>query len=356
MPAMKRVHLSCAVLAILGGACGSDSMSDPDATVADAARPADAAPDAAPDAVPPPDASIFPATLEESGLYSDFAGRVIADDILEYTPAYELWSDGAAKRRWVYLPQGTTIDTTDMDFWVYPEGTKLWKEFSDGGTLLETRLLWKTGPNAGDWYYVSFAWNQAQTEALAAPDGVENTLGTEFDIPEDRDCRKCHERQPDYVLGFSAIQLAHQNAGVNLDSLIADGRLSVNPIGTSPYFPVPGTGVEQQMLGYFHGNCGGCHHRDSDVMDTTSLNLRLEVATLATVEETTSYSTIVDVPNQLVMPGVTALIEPGDVDASSIYVRMNARGTLSQMPEIGTEVIDSDAVAALTQWIADLAP
>lgn len=90
-------------------------------------------------------------------------------------------------------------------------------------------------------------------------------------------------------------------------------------------------------------------------MDTTSLNLRLEVATLATVEETTSYSTIVGVPNQLIMPDVTALIEPGDTNASAIYRRMEQRGTQSQMPEIGTEVVDDATMLILAEWIADLA-
>ncbi len=83
--------------------------------------------------------------------------------------------------------------------------------------------------------------------------------------------------------------------------------------------------------------------------------MRLEVASIASPEETTSYTTIVDVANTLILPGVEKLIKPGDVDASSIYVRMNQRDTLSQMPEIGTEVIDSDTIATLTQWISDLA-
>ena len=338
------------------GACGSsDDPEAADATVAIAdAAIADAS---VPDAVPPdaePDASIFPLTLEDTGLYSDFAGEVLAPGVLEYTPVYPLWSDGADKRRWVLLPDGATIDTTDMDFWVLPEGTKLWKEFSLAGQRIETRYMWKMGPAAADWYYVSFAWNADTTEALAVPDGVVDALGTTLDIPRERDCRTCHERQPDFALGFSAVQLAHQDTGVNLDTLIADSRLTVPPAGVSPYFAIPGTGDEQAMLGYFHGNCGGCHHKNSDVMDTTDLNLRMEVATMATPEETTAYSTIVGVAPLLNIMGTTSLIEPGDIDASAIYVRMNSRGNNLQMPPKGSELVDTDTLAVLEAWILAL--
>jgi hypothetical protein len=342
----------------MAAGCGDDGGSasdagDIDGALIDAAS-VDGAIDAAIDAAPDPDANIFPVRLRDTGLYSDFDGRVIAPDVLEYEPAYPLWSDGAVKRRWVYLPPGSTIDTSDMDFWVYPEGTKLWKQFESGGVLLETRFMWKAGPTSADWFYVAYAWNQSQTEALEAPNGAQDVLGTGFDIPEQRDCRKCHQRQPDFGLGFSAVQLAHNGAGVNLDTLITDARLTVNPPGSSPYFPVPGTGVEQAVIGYMHGNCGGCHHKNSDVMDTTDLNLRLEVASLATVEGTTTYSTTVNVDSLLNLAGATKLIEPQNPDASAIYLRMNIRGSTAQMPPRGTEVIDTDAVTNMAQWINGL--
>ena len=53
-------------------------------------------------------------------------------------PTEALWSDGAVKRRFIYLPPGTTIDTTNMDEWVFPVGTKFWKEFSVDGRKLRT--------------------------------------------------------------------------------------------------------------------------------------------------------------------------------------------------------------------------
>ena len=54
--------------------------------------------------------------------------------------------DRAAKRRWIQLPEGATIDTSDMDYWQFPVGTKLWKEFvRDGVRVFNPR-------DEGSWY------------------------------------------------------------------------------------------------------------------------------------------------------------------------------------------------------------
>src|SRR5205814_165387 len=123
------------------------SAADGSAAV-DAGRPADAKP--VWDMTPVPG----PLRLSESGLYSDFASRTLAPRVIEYTPRYELWSDGATKRRFLLLPAGAKIDTSDMDNWAFPVGTKLWKEFRRDGFLVETRLLQKVYDNPGGWYEV----------------------------------------------------------------------------------------------------------------------------------------------------------------------------------------------------------
>ena len=57
--------------------------------------------------------------------------------------------DGAELGRYLLLPRGTTIDTSVMDQWVFPVGTKSWIEFRVGGKLVETRFLWKQGAEQG---------------------------------------------------------------------------------------------------------------------------------------------------------------------------------------------------------------
>src|SRR5262245_31431150 len=61
--------------------------------------------------------------LSETGLFEDIAADRVGRDVLAYTPAFELWVGGASKRRWLRLPPGTRIDTSDLDAWQFPVGT-----------------------------------------------------------------------------------------------------------------------------------------------------------------------------------------------------------------------------------------
>jgi hypothetical protein len=330
--------------------CGDDGASDADGGSGDATATADAA---GVDADP-----LRPELLSATGLYDDIAGEVLADGVVAFEPEHVLWSDGATKRRWVYLPPSATIDTSDMDFWVYPVGTKLWKEFTSGGVRVETRMLSKIAD--GQWYMVAYAWDDAQTDAVAVPAGVTDALGTDHDIPSMGDCEKCHERVADKALGFTAIQLDHPGTGLTLDGLVQDGRLSNDPPsggqGGPPYYDIPGNATEVAALGYLHANCGGCHHPQSDVFDVVAVELRLEVATLGRVRDTTIYETSVDV-NSVLTPieaGVTKLIDPGSPSTSVIHQRM-LRRDMKGMPPLGTEVVDTDGgVAAVAAWISSL--
>ncbi len=87
-----------------------------------------------------------PSTLQETGLYSDWATKTIREDTLSYTPQYPLWSDGAAKRRHIQLPKATWIDASDPDAWRFPVGTKLWKEFLTDADLKSVFAYLRTIP------------------------------------------------------------------------------------------------------------------------------------------------------------------------------------------------------------------
>ncbi|WP_248361061.1 hypothetical protein [Anaeromyxobacter oryzae] len=157
----------------------------------------------APAATPPP-------TLAETGLYSDLPARSLAPGVLGYTPVYPLWSDGATKRRFIRLPPGGAIDARDPDAWVFPVGTRVWKEFAFGGRPVETRYLERT---PAGWLYATYAWSEDGREATLAPErGVRGVCeivpGVRHDLPAVADCRACHEGGPVPVLGFSALQLS----------------------------------------------------------------------------------------------------------------------------------------------------
>jgi len=123
---------------VLLAACG-DGLLAPDARPSDARAPRPDAPvDAAIDTMP--DGNPFtPPTLLLTGLCLDLACAQISPEVQAYVPRYPLWADTATKRRWIFTPPGAQIDTTDMNHWKFPVGTKFWKEFTRDGIRVETR-------------------------------------------------------------------------------------------------------------------------------------------------------------------------------------------------------------------------
>lgn len=265
-----------------------------------------------------------------------------------YRPRFELWTDGADKRRWVYIPPGTKIDTSDPDEWVFPVGTKLWKEFSRQGRRLETRLLHKTGPVASDWTALAYTWNPEGTDAIAAPIGATNVLGTEHDVPSAADCMGCHGGRKSRVLGLSAVQLGFVS---NLRSNPLDEALEALFTHPLPKLDFPGTGQEEAALGYLHANCSHCHNQTRPPRmgvrcydPEKSFDLSLTWAALSGEAAFPAQATTQS--DRLV---------PGAPDESLILKRMTQASLFRpRMPNLGTEHLDEAGSALVRRWIAGM--
>jgi hypothetical protein len=295
----------------------------------------------------------YPQHLSQTGLFADIASDTLGPGVRAFQPKYFLWSDGAQKRRWLYLPDGAQIDTSDMDYWVYPVGTKVWKEFTVDGKRIETRMLHKVAD--GNWVMIAYQWRSDLSDADAVPYGVQNAAGTPHDIPQQSDCFFCHGNMPDRLLGVTAIQLSHAPPGVTLAELAQEGRLTNAPPAAG--FTIPGDPATEQVLGYFHANCGHCHNPNSTVYLTAALQLWERTGELDTVEGTTGYRTTVLRPNGI-LPQLH-IIEPGHPEKSELFLRISHRGPggiVSQMPPIATEFVDTAAVDKIRAWIVSLAP
>ncbi|HEY1958105.1 MAG TPA: hypothetical protein VGH28_20940 [Polyangiaceae bacterium] len=332
---------------VMALACGTSAVA-PDASVSDAGEEKKAPPtqDAG------DDGGVFtgPGHLADTGLYSDFASRTLAPGIVEYTPRYPLWSDGAEKKRYLLLPPNTQIDDSDMDNWVFPVGTKVWKEFDVGNVAVETRLLWKVGDTT--WWEVAYAWNQAGTDAVAAPDGGVDALGTNHDVPSQQDCAACHANVRDVLIGVSALQLGATDGDGTLAALADAGALAKAPVA----YDAPGAGVTKDALGYLHANCGHCHNGDwasPTLQKQTNLRLRLSVSDVDP-SAVPAVKTATCLPmKHLVPPDVVYALVPGDPDASGIAARMNRRDSFG-MPAVCTKEVDEAGVATVSAWIASL--
>ena len=80
--------------------------------------------------------SVLPAKLSETELYVDITSGAVHPAIRWFKPQYELWSDGENKNRWVYIPECERIDTSNINDWSFPVGTRFFKEFSVDGKRL----------------------------------------------------------------------------------------------------------------------------------------------------------------------------------------------------------------------------
>ena len=242
--------------------------------------------------------------------------------------------------------------------WSFPVGTRFFKDFSVDGRLIETRLIERTGTGPRDFTYVSYMWNDDETEADLAPtDGVRNAKGTAHHIPSVAACRRCHGSyelgggRPSRGLGFSAIQLSHTDSPTTLDVLVATDRLSHPP---DQPLEVPGAAVTQAALGYLHANCGSCHNGTSDRVPQVNLSLWLDVEA-SSVEETAAFATAVSQPNQLFNDQhVSGRIVPGNPDESAVIYRMKQRGNIAQMPPLASDVADADGLEVVREWIESL--
>lgn len=301
----------------------------------------------------------MPCQLSQTGLFAEDM-TTLGEGVHFYAPQFQLWSDDAEKRRWIWLPPDAQIDTSDMDYWSFPTGTKLWKEFTRDGVRVETRLIEKQP--SGTWYTVAYLWRDDQTEADAVPDGMMNASGTEHDVPNSDQCWACHSQQPDKALGFSAIQLAHDPVDTNdpnewtLDRLL-DANLLTAPPAETLEFSAGWSEQARATLGYLHANCGTCHNSEGSANSTTGLDLWLKVADLSgSAEESSTYLDIVDVDitKQDVALEATKRIDPGSLENSAIYQRFLTKGQEWSMPPLGTEVTDPTGQQLFEQFIMGL--
>jgi hypothetical protein len=278
----------------------------------------------------------------------------LGDGVRAFTPRFPLYSDGAEKKRWVSLPAGTTIDTSAPDYWIFPVGTKLWKEFTRDGVRVETRLMQKR-PD-GTWWRVAYHWRDDQSDADAVPDGLDNASGTEHDIPSSNDCATCHGNTRGTVLGFSAFQLDNPASELTLTQLNEEGSLSATVTPQA----IPGSAADVAVLGYLHANCGTCHNPTSSTQTRVNMDLRLRFDALASLTETPVYQTAVSQPISVTdgneAPGASLRIDPGHPESSAVYLRMHSRDEVYSMPILGSEKIDEMGSGLVFDWITNLPP
>ena len=318
-------------------------------------------------------APVAPALLSQTGLYAGEGTTRIDPLNRPFSPQYPLWTDGAAKKRWIRLPQSAAIDGSNLSRWEFPVGTKFWKEFSFDGRKVETRLLWRV--SAERWVFASYVWNDAQTDAALAPEAgipgiAEVAPGKRHSIPSIADCRACHDSARTEILGFDALNLSDDrdpNAPhaepltpemLTLKALMNESLLYPKrpALVETPPRIAASSPEARAALGYLSTNCGNCHNRESSI---ASLGLLLkhtvtESRDQGTGECSAALATTVGKRGHWVVPEAqeaSRLINPGHPESSAVVRRVKSRRPSSQMPPLGSVVVDKRAVDLLTAWV-----
>ena len=236
-------------------------------------------------------------------------------EMQSFTPRYPLWSDGAAKRRWILLPAGASIDTSKIDAWNFPPGTKLWKEFAFDGPI-ETRLIERLGD--GSWRFATYIWLADGRDAELAHEAglrtypVSSAPNGRYTILSRNDCLACHEGPAVPVLGYSAVQLE------------------------AP--PLP------PALGYLHANCGHCHNPTGAVAGVDLVLAQSAADPRASADATRAS-----------LFGRASRFRSRDGSADRrdhvIVERMRSTNPYTRMPPIGVQVVDREGAALVEAWI-----
>lgn len=350
----------------LACACGGDDLSTHqrgagERAVADASvasRGIDAGMDAELPDLPcdEPDAGL-PDDVFCTGLYLHRDPTRYQASAAPYTPGVTLWSDGADKHRYLYLPPGSQIDTSNMDAWHFPVGTKVWKEFRVDGALIETRLLWKRAD--AHWDSGTYVWDKAGSNATLNTKSKGTVLDSGYEIPAPRDCDKCHHGGSDKLLGVEALALALPSAqGMTLAKLAAAGFLSDPPAPLTVELPEDATGKASAALGYVHANCGMPCHSTRGLGDETQLVLRLRADEFwparVAVEQTDIYkATVGQRPTTASVAQAfpdAQRVTKGAHEQSLIWLLSHVRGKY-QMPPLVSHRVDDVGTERLADWI-----
>ncbi|HRP12566.1 MAG TPA: SO2930 family diheme c-type cytochrome, partial [Terricaulis sp.] len=331
-------------------------------------------------------------TLAEYRLFTDAGARAANARVTPYDLNTALYSDGALKFRYVYVPQGARAEYNADGVFAFPVGTVLVKTFAYAADMrrpnenvrfLETRLLIRR--EAG-WVALPYVWNEAQNEARLSVAGADvpvrftdeqgQALALDWAVPNVNECRGCHlrggavepigpsarnlNRQYDYGDLMFVADGAAERVGQQdqlrawavfgfLDRLPPDrldGR-PTRPRVPNAYDPNDGA-LAERARAYLDVNCAHCHN-PAGPAHTSGLDLSWS-------QQDPIHWGVMKRPVAAGRgsAGYDFSIEPGHPERSILLHRMESTDPGVMMPELGRQLRDERALALMRDWIASM--
>jgi uncharacterized repeat protein (TIGR03806 family) len=330
--------------------------------------------------MPPVFTGPLPALLSLTGVFSNTPAMAPVASLIPYAPNVQLFSDNAQKVRYFSIPNTGAPYTPEEQIayaptntWSFPNGTVFVKTFelqtnlSDPTSLLrlETRLLVRD--TNGAVYGVTYKWRSDYSDAdllasnltEAIPIQTTNGLYTNYwYYPSPSDCLQCHTAVANYVLGVNARQL---NGNLTYANGVTDNQLrALNRTGL--FYPALDesqiTNIEQlsaltntaasyvqRARSYLDANCAQCHQPGGNGptfdarYDTPLANQN--IINVAAVKGNLGFDNM-------------DIVTPGDVWRSSLFDRMDEVNPATQMPPLARNLIDTNAIQVMADWINSL--
>jgi hypothetical protein len=323
----------------------------------------------------------LPLLLSETGAFTDTTNRVPAGGLVPYAPNTPLWSDNAVKSRYMAVPNQGGLITPDEQIaflptnsWTFPAGTVFVKNFDLVVNLtnasvplrrLETRLLVRDLNGAV--YGVTYKWRPDNSDAdlLTTSSNetifVTNATGVftqQWYYPSPADCLTCHTPVANYVLGVNTRQLngdlAYPATGNTDNQLRTLNRLglfypAINEANITSYAALSaltnvGASFQERARSYLDANCSQCHQPGG-----TGITFDARYDTPLPAQNITNY------PAQFSLGFDNAcVIKDMDIWRSMIYQRMNTTNAATKMPNLARNLIDTNAVQVMAEWINSL--
>lgn len=297
----------------------------------------------------------MPRTLSQYAFFLDGAQQLPNYRVESYQLNTPLFSDGADKLRFVYVPEGRKISANGDGLLQFPVGSAIIKTFAYGAgedrRLIETRVLLH---RADGWTALPYRWNEDQTDArlalagaripLTRPDGVE----VSYRIPNKNQCKACHSKDGEVIpIGPKSRNLDHDW----LSMMENAGQLDAVPAGAGA-LPVwtdrEAFRTDALARGYLDVNCAHCHQPGGGASNS-GLDLRWEQ----------DDATKLGIRKPPVAAGRGAgghdvSIAPGKPDDSILVYRMSSTEAGVAMPELGRSTNDDEGIAVVRKWIEEM--
>lgn len=323
-----------------------------------------------------------PALLSQTGAFTDVATLTPAPGLVPYDVNSPLWSDGAAKRRWIAVPNDgapygpeETIGFSRTGHWTFPAGTVFVKHFelpvddTDPTIVrrLETRFLVRDAD--GGAYGITYKWRADGSDADLLPGSLNEEVAIRtagggsrtqtWSYPSPQSCLSCHTPGARHVLGASTRQLngefTYPSSGVTDNQLRTLNRLGLlRPAlnesdipGLDRLVPVddPVASLELRVRSYLDANCAHCHRPGGA---RAFFDARFDTPL--------AQQQIIDGPvaNALGIEDAH-VVTPASVERSVMHRRIETNEGI-RMPPLARNVVDLAAVETLEEWIRSLRP